>query len=106
MSNHVFETGSTIRVKAQFTDWVPEGQAVGDPVQPESAEVNMYNTENVLINGPAIPTNVDVGLYHYYWTLPDEPGSYYIEFKGVVNGRTQLRRVKIKTKWNVQDSEV
>lgn len=96
-----YEVGDTIRVKATFRDWAPEGQQ-GSLTTPASVEVNLYRDDESPLQTALTPTNESLGVYFYDWTLPTEAGAYYIEFKGLINGKPQLSRMKVKAKWDVK----
>lgn len=96
----VYEVKDTIRVRAIFRDWAPEGEE-GILLSPTSVTVNIYDGEQAPIQQNLSALNDSTGSYYYDWTLPDEPGTYYIEFIGDVNGKPQVAREKIKTKWDV-----
>lgn len=96
-----YEVGDTIRVRAEFRDWAPEGTE-GDLLAPSSVEVNLYNSDESVLQSGLSAVNEALGVYYYDWTLPTEAGSYFIEFIGTVNGKPQLSRLKIKAKWDVK----
>lgn len=94
---HIF-TGDTVRVKATFRDYAPEGQtgALADP-DGNVATIKIYDVDsNEIDSGSAIRESA--GLYRYDWTAPDE-GVYYIEFKGVFGGKPQLARMKLQVRF-------
>jgi hypothetical protein len=97
----IYPSGDTIRVRVTFRDYaVPP--AVGDLIDPDTVEVNIYDANqnlmlNVPIGDPEI-VNEGTGIYSYQWTLPD-PGTYYIEFVGIFGNYPEIIRHKIKTKW-------
>lgn len=96
-----YEVGDTIRVRAVFRDWTAEGGPLGAAVTATDVKVNLYHADQAELASDLVPVNEGVGTYYYDWTLPLEAGSYFIEFTGQVNGKTQLSRRKIKTKWDV-----
>lgn len=114
MATLTYEAGNTIRVRATFRDWVPEGSlTLGAIIDPDTVRVSLFTTDHTLINSYLYDSGV-VGLqppivktgtgstanYYYDWTLPD-PGNYYIVWDGQVAGEPILVRLKIKTKWDV-----
>ncbi len=40
-----------------------------------------------------------IGSYHYDWTIPAEETHYIIEMEGTFSSKPQLKRVKIKAKF-------
>lgn len=95
-----YEVGDTIRIRGTFRDWAEEGQ-VGVIVDPTEVAVNIYNADRSVLQADLTAINEATGTYYYDWTLPDEPGTFYIEFTGLVAGKVQKTRHKIKTKWDV-----
>ena len=83
-------TGDTIRPQVTFRDWAPEGE-LGNLVNPTSVTVTLYNADQQVI-GTGVGTNDSIGVYHYDWVLPDEPGKYFIEFKGMLNSEPTVIR--------------
>ena len=87
-------TGDTVRVKAAFRDWAPEGQQ-GALIDPDgnAATATIYNSEQkVLSTGAAIREGL--GSYYYDWTAPSKEGIYFVEFKGLFSTLPQLAREK------------
>lgn len=106
-----YETGDTIRAIATFRDWAPEGQT-GSVVDPASVTATVYDAEGGVLKTFMHGTDAELGketvhatrtvpFYYLDYVLPDEPGNYTIEFKGVVDGKPVLVRTKIKTKFDV-----
>lgn len=92
-------TGDTVRIKATFRDWAPEGQT-GALVDPDASEasVTIYDGDlNVLTTGAAIRESL--GVYYYDWTTPATEGNYFFEFKGMFSLKPQLTRQKFTIKF-------
>lgn len=95
-----YERGDTIRIKATFREFSESG-VVGGVVDPTAIAVNIYDADFTKISGPFVPVNTEPGVYIYDWTLPNEDGSFFIEFNGTVDGKPSIQRHKIKVKWDV-----
>ena|ERR1051325_7832733 len=98
-----FETGNTIKFFGKFRDWAPEGTE-GPLTDPDGSDVDvvLYNADKEQIGTGDSVIRDSTGVYHYEWTLPLEPGNYYIEFSGKIGGKEVLSREKIQVKFNVE----
>lgn len=86
-------TGDTVRVKASFYDWVPEGEPGVTLIDPdgEVASVKVFDGDlNLVDEGSA--TKEAVGVYYYDWTAPAADGVYLLEFSADFDGLPQLSR--------------
>ena len=93
-------TGDNKRHKATFTDRVPEGDPPGPVVDPDAqaATFTVYDAdEKVVMTDDAIRENT--GVYYFDWTASNTPGNYFLEFKGLFNGKPKLRRKIVKVKF-------
>lgn len=93
-------TGDTKTVRANFTNKVTEDAASGPLIDSDdqTVSVTIYNSEEASIEVGAA-TRVSQGVYEYDWTAPSEPGSYWVEFKGLFNTEPQLARRKFSVKF-------
>jgi hypothetical protein len=103
MTTLVF-TGDTITVKGRFTSEVEEGAPTSTLLDPDgnSVTITVYDADEVVITTATTPTDVtreSTGVYVYQWTAPLVAGIYWIEFKGLVATKPQLRRRKFSVKF-------
>lgn len=99
MSTEVF-TGDTKSLKVTFTSRVAEGATPGPVTDPDSqtCTVTVYNEDE-----RAVQTGTGVreseGIYRFDWTVSNKAGIYWVEFKGLFNGKPQLKRQKFSAKF-------
>lgn len=94
-------TGTTIKIQGTFTHFAPVGStgSTENPDDTGAVEVNIYNSDEVIIDTGTATYSGTVGVFTYDWTVPDEEGGYYIEFKGDFGGKPELNRKKYKAKF-------
>ncbi len=92
-------SGDTIRVKATFRDYAipPATGALADPDSQETSWT-VYNSEGTSIETGSGERD-SLGVYHYDWTVPLDPGFYYFEFLGEFGSKPQLSRTKITVRF-------
>lgn len=92
-------TGDTIELEGTFTERVPEGEPVGSVDDPDSnaCTISIYFEEKVIQTGAGVREST--GIYTFDWTVPLLPGIYWVEFKGLFNGKPELRRKKYSAKF-------
>lgn len=102
----IYESGDTIRAVATFRNWAPEG-TTGTAVDPTNVSVTVYDADQTVIKTYALGTDLEVtkpdattGVYYFDFIIPSA-GTFYIEFKGELDGEPTLIREKIKAKFNV-----
>lgn len=96
MATESYETGNTVR----FTGTIKDRDNV-TLINPATVTVYLYNADQDEIGTDSAVYSGSTGIYYYDWTLPMEPGTYYIEFNGDVGGDPSLQRHPIKVKFNV-----
>lgn len=76
-----YAPGTTAELTSTFT------LIDGDPVNPDSVEVDIYNPDGLVVND-GIPVNVSIGLYRYDFDVPEDAdlGLWRIEWHSVING--------------------
>lgn len=98
MRNTKLEKGNTNTIEMAFTD------VSGEPISPSKVEVSIYSSKKILVDGPIDISNnktpESIGKYYYY-LVPEEIGSYYIEFKGTVAGLPIIKREKYTVAFGV-----
>ena len=102
MATLVYTAGDTVRFSVEFRDYPndPEGDPTTGPLlDPDEVSVLFYNSDLVAITELAAGINETSGIYHYDYTMPDEPGTYYVEWTGLVNSYPEIKREKFKVKF-------
>lgn len=96
---HIF-TGDTVRIRTTFNDFPSPSGAEGPLIDPDAndADINIYNGELRLISTDNA-VRESLGVYIYDWTVPEQPGTYYVEVKGLFNGKVQINRKKYSVKF-------
>jgi uncharacterized protein YfaS (alpha-2-macroglobulin family) len=98
-----YYTGDTVRFSATFRDYPDDPEAepeTGDLLDPSAVTVSIYDADFVVIQ-TGTGNNESTGVYTYDFTMPDTPGPYYIEWKGIVNTKPEIKRDKFKVKFNI-----
>ena len=86
--------GDSIILKSKFYDYD------GIPTNGSNIQINIYDkNKNVVENITTGIDNVDVGEYHYEYTIPDGFGYLIYEYQCEIGGKTALRREKIPRIW-------
>lgn len=98
-------TGDTARFSATFRDYPEEEGAdpsTGALLDPASVTVTIFDAESTPIHtGSGV--NDSPGVYTFDYTMPNEAGTYYIEWKGMVNSKPEIKRDKFKVKFWIAD---
>jgi len=90
----VFTIGDTVRLKAEFKNWV------GSLVSPADVKLKLYRNRNELIGTEIDVAPVSTGKYQYDYTIPaDASRRMYFEYSGTLEGTLIVGRMKIATKW-------
>lgn len=98
-----YYSGDTVRFSATFRDYPDDPEAdpeTGDLLDPSTVTVSIYDADFIVIND-GVGDNESQGVYTYDFTMPDTPGAYYIEWKGMVNDKPEIKRDKFKVKFNI-----
>jgi len=96
-------TGDTATFEATFRDLPEDPEAdpeTGALIDPSAVTITIYDADLVPIETGS-GDNQSTGVYAYDYTMSDEPGIYYIEWKGIVNGKPEIKRDKFKVKFYV-----
>ena len=86
-SGEFVQRGNTARLLATFKDWDDQ------PIDPASVKVIIFDRKwQKLQDNDLGPGNrLDVGSYFYDF-VPDDTGTYYIEWQGRIEGLPSLHR--------------
>jgi uncharacterized protein YfaS (alpha-2-macroglobulin family) len=98
----IYFSGDTVRFTAEFRDY-PEPETPGDLIDPDPVTVRVLDAEGTSIH-TGTPSNDSLGIFSYEYTVPNDPGTYYIEFKGIVNSKPEVKRYKFKVKFWVSNA--
>lgn len=93
-------TGDTKKIKATFTSLVAEDAPTGPPADPDSqaCTFTVYNAdERSILSSAAVREST--GVFSFEWTAPVVAGTYWVEFKGLFNGKPELKRKKYSVKF-------
>ncbi len=93
-----FFTGTTIRPVVTFHDWA-EFPAEGALIDPDLVNVTLYDAEENIMGSVQEAVFVSLGTFSYDWTLPINPGKYFIEFKGIIDGEPVIIRKEYAVKF-------
>jgi hypothetical protein len=87
-------SGDTVRFSATFRDYPDDPEdppETGTLLDPATVEVTIFDGDYLPIHeGPGV--NDSQGVYQFDYTMPSEPGLYYIEWKGTVNSKPEIKR--------------
>lgn len=86
-TNGHIQRGDTVRLLAQFKDWDDK------PIEPDEIKVILYDRRwiKLLEQGLSVDNRRDAGLYFYDY-VPDETGTFYVEWQGRIDGQPSLHR--------------
>lgn len=85
-NGHV-QRGNTVRLLATFKDWD------GVPIDPDIVKVIIYNRQwQQVLDFELGPGNrVETGQY-FYDHVPEQAGTFYVEWHGRIDGQPSLHR--------------
>lgn len=85
--NGYVQRGNTVRLTALFKDWE------GEPIDPDAVKVIIYDRKWQKLHdddlGPG--HHLDTGSYFYDY-VPEQTGTYYVEWQGRIEGLPSLHR--------------
>ncbi|OUS70312.1 hypothetical protein B1748_29190 [Paenibacillus sp. MY03] len=81
------QRGNTVRLMATFRDWDD------DPIDPDIVKVIIYDRKwQQLSDNELGPGNrIETGQY-FYDHMPDQTGTFYVEWHGRISGQPSLYR--------------
>lgn len=78
-----FSIGDSVSAKVVFRDWDPSSNSFGDPIDPDTVDVTLYDSLGaVVFTEPAV--REDVGVYSYEY-VANTVGVFDLEFLGTFN---------------------
>lgn len=96
-------SGDTVRFFVVFRDYPDDPQAdpsTGALIDPAEVTVKVFDAEETpVFTGTGVVDSV--GTYTIDYTMPNEPGTYFIEWKGLINSKPEVKRDKFKVKFYV-----
>lgn len=95
-------SGDTVRFDAEFRDYPEDEELEGDLIDPDPIDVTVYDAEETVI-ATGEPEHDSLGMFSFEYTVPLTPGTYFIEFKGIVNSKPEIKRHKFKVKFWVDE---
>lgn len=95
-------SGDTVRFSSEFRDYPEDPELEGDLIDPSTVTVIVYDSDsNSIATGSG--SNVSLGVFSFEYTVPTDSGTYYIEWKGMVNSKPEIKRMKFKVKFWVDE---
>lgn len=95
-------SGDTVRFSAEFRDYPDVPEEEGDLINPSTVTVTVYDADMSSI-ATGTGDSVSTGIFSFDYTVPSEPGTYFIEWKGMVNSKPEVKREKFKVKFWVNE---
>lgn len=86
-TNGNVQRGDTLRLLAQFKDWDDK------PIDPDEVKIIVYDRTWIKLHEQelSVDNRKDVGSYFYDY-VPEETGTFYIEWQGRIDGQPSLHR--------------